>query len=205
MNTKNFLIVLVGAAVAGVLLGGAFITGVALGRTQADEGPEVSTLQAPTAPEATTETTLVQIDPAEMQRLRQQVASGEITQDEVVGRIRSRLGSQAGPGGFGSFAPSGGLTGTVSSTDEGSISLETGGGRTVQVAVGPDTKVRALKDIPLSDLARDSNVFVTGEQSDSGGFQASAVFVIPEEGLGVFRGMGGGSGRGDGVELRSAP
>ena len=80
MNARPFIFAVVAVVILGITLGGAFIAGVALGRTQAEPEPQMSFLQAPSAQgDLAAGGAGGEMSQAQIQELRQRAQSGEIT------------------------------------------------------------------------------------------------------------------------------
>ena len=200
MNAKPFIFAVAAVVVLGIIIGGAFISGVALGRTQAEPEAQAAFPQAPSAQAGLAGGSGGQVDQAQIQQLRQRAQSGEITPEEIQ-RIRAQI-AQTGGGVGGEVltaapADAGGRTmGTVKSVEDGVLTVETFQG-TVTVNVGADTTIQGLTEVPLSDVEVDSMAVVVGESTESGEFDASSVIVLPEgvlPGAGGFRRPGAGFG-----------
>ena len=206
MNARPFIFAVVAVVILGITLGGAFIAGVALGRTQAEPEPQMSFLQAPSAQgDLAAGGAGGEMSQAQIQELRQRAQSGEITPEQIQ-QIRAQTAQTGGVVGgevlTTSQADAGGRTiGTVKSVEDGVLTVETFQG-TVQVKVGEDTKIQGLTEVSLSDVEVDSMAVVVGESTESGELDASSVIVLPEgvlPGAGGFRRPGagvGGAGRG---------
>ena len=206
MNAKPFILAVAAVVVLGIIIGGAFFGGVALGRTQAEsEEPEMSFIQAPSAQGGLAAGGAGgEVSQAQIQELRQRAQSGEITPEENQ-RIRAQIaqtggGTVAGAPGAAPAEAGGRVTGTVKSVKDGVMTVETFQG-TVTVNVGADTTIQGLTEVPLSDVEVDSMAVVVGESTESGELDASSVIVLPEgvlPGAGGFRRAGAGFGGGGG-------
>ena len=200
MNAKTFIFAVAAVVVLGFIIGGAFISGVALGRTQAEPEAQPAFPQAPSAQAGLAGGSGGQVDQAQIQQLRQRAESGEITPEEMQ-QIRAQI-AQTGGGVGGEVltaapADAGGRTmGTVKSVKDGVMTVETFQG-TVTVNVGADTTIQGLTEVPLSDVQVDSMAVVVGESTESGELDASSVIVLPEgvlPGAEGFRRAGAGFG-----------
>ena len=205
MNARPFVFAVAAVVIMGIIIGGAFIAGVALGRTQAEPEPQMSFIQAPSAQGGLAAGGAGgEMSQAQIQELRQRAQSGEITPEEIQ-QIRAQT-AQTGGGVGGEVltaaqADAGGRTmGTVKSVEDGIMTVETFQG-TIQVNVDADTTIQGLTEVSLSDVEVDSMAVVVGESTESGELDASSVIVLPEGilGAGGFRRPGagmGGAGRG---------
>ena len=201
MNAKPFIFAMASVLILGIIIGGAFIGGVALGRAQAEsEEPEMSFIQAPSAQGGVAAAGGGgELSQAQIQELRQRAQSGEITPEEIQ-QIRAQTAQTGGVVGgevlTTSQADAGGRTmGTVKSVEDGVLTVETFQG-TIQVNVDSDTTVQGLTEVALSDVEVDSTAVVVGESTESGELDASSVIVLPEGilGAGGFRRPGAGAG-----------
>ena len=224
MNARPFIFAVVAVVILGITLGGAFIAGVALGRTQAEPEPQMSFLQAPSAQgDLAAGGAGGEMSQAQIQELRQRAQSGEITPEQIQQiRAQTQAGggasggatvvsgeaqtdqTQAPSGGTGQSGPPAGLgqlgaggrtIGTVKSIDDGVLTVETFQG-TVQVNIDEDTTLQGLTKVSLSDVEVDSMAVLVGERTESGEFDASSVIVLPE---GVLPGAGGFRRAGAGI------
>ena len=202
MNARPFIFAVAAVVIMGIIIGGAFIAGVALGRTQAEPEPQMSFIQAPSAQGGLAAGGAGgEMSQAQIQELRQRAQSGEITPEEIQ-QIRAQTAQTGGVVGgevlTAAQADAGGRTiGTVKSVEDGVLTVETFQG-TVQVNVGSDTKIQGLTEVPLSGVEVDSTAVIVGESTESGEFDASSVTVLPE-GVLQSRGVripGAGVGRG---------
>ena len=146
MNAKPFIFAVAAVVIMGIIIGGAFIAGVALGRTQAEPEPQMSFIQAPSAQGGLAAGGAGgEMSQAQIQELRQRAQSGEITPEEIQ-QIRAQT-AQTGGGVGGEVltaaqADAGGRTmGTVKSVGDGIMTVETFQG-TIQVNVDADTKIQ---------------------------------------------------------------
>ena len=228
MNARPFIFAVVAVVILGITLGGSFIAGVALGRTQAEAEPQMPFPQAPSAQAGIAGGSGGQLDQAQIQELRQRAQSGEISPEEMQ-QIRAQMqtggggpggatvvsgeaqtdqtqapsggtGQSGPPAGLGQLGAGGRTIGTVKSIDDGVLTVETFQG-TVQVNVDADTTLQGLTKVSLSDVEVDSMAVLVGERTESGEFDASSVIVLPEgvlPGAGGFRRAGAGIGAGGG-------
>ena len=211
MNSKAFVLLLVTVLVLGAGLGGAFAGGLALGKSQDDEGipstvvPSASSV-APGDQEAAGQPD--QIDQPDLSDLRQRFQSGEITQEELA-ELREQFQGQAGGFGGGQgfggaggqrfggaggqgFGGGGGLVGTVESLDGNMLTVNTPQGPLL-AALGEETLIQMFAEGSLSDLSVGTRVTVTGQRGEDGSVEAVSILIIPE-GAGGFPAGGFGSG-----------
>ena len=211
MSPRQFIVAIVVVVVVGIVLGGSFVAGVALGRTQFN----LELASFPVAPSSSRSAvadpegqTGAEIDAAQLQQLRQRAQSGEISQEELA-RLREQLGRgnagaptssvltaresaapQQGPaGGFGRmFGSMDRTVGTVSSMEDGGLIIDTLDGP-VDVTVGQETEILGLAERELGDLTVGATVVVSGSRSDSGEVVATSITELPADMLGP--GVGG--------------
>ena len=194
MNTRAFIVTLIGVIILGVGFGGSFIGGFAYGRTQEPAEPEPSfSMPAPQRGQQATAAQVEQIDPAQLERFRQAAQGAQAGQ------------STGAVGGLGAAVGSGRNTfGAVESVGEDSITVTTPQG-TVTVTVSDSTTVQGFSDMPLSALQADANVLIAGERDDAGNVEASSIIVLPEGDQSAMFGVPGrnpqtgGEGRGAGA------
>ncbi len=221
MSNKTFVGVLVAVLVVGAAIGGAFFTGLTVGKGQQTDTPVV-TLTAPPGsqanPSASGAGAAAVVLPSGQQVQGTVFESSEIrvegldgSPEEVAAQIRQQLREQLGGGGgggglFGGGAGFGLQAGTIESVDGSTITLNTQQGP-LEVSVGDETNIQMTSEVPLSDLETGMTVTVTGQRGEDGNFTADNVVVVPEgaEGLpfGGFRpgrgGFGGGGFGGGGL------
>lgn len=148
-----------------------------------------------------------QLDQEQLDQLRQQFQGqfgqgggnqqvpGQLTQEQR-DQFRRQFQGQFGQGGGGQgFGDGGGFTGTIESIVDGVITIETTRGP-LQATIDDDTTIRRFSQGMLSDLPIGAQVRLTGQQGEDGTFEATSVFMVPEDG--GFGGFGGGlfGGRG---------
>ena len=133
MSTKAFISLVVGVLVLGAVIAGSFLGGLAIGKNQeAEAAAAIAPVpQAPTLATQPSEETAGQ----NLAQLREQLQSGELTQEDLAQLRRQFL--DAGSGGFGGGRPRGGsvgfggrrgLTGTIESVEGATVTLNTSGG-----------------------------------------------------------------------------
>ena len=145
-----------------------------------------------------------QLDQEQLNQLRQQFQGqfgggggnqqfqGQLTQeqrDQFRAQFQGQLGQGGGGQGFGGIGGRGGLTGTIESIVDGVITIETPRGP-LQAIIDDDTTIQMFSQGTLSDLPVGAQVRVTGQEGEDGVFEASSVFMIPDDG--GFGGFGGG-------------
>ena len=168
MNTKGFLQLLAAVLVLGVVVGGAFSLGLALGGN-VGEGTTWTqdVLTPPSAP-----------------------STGQQIQDSLgedqVQRIRQQFQERLAQGGVQPFPGRGKVLGTIEKVEGNSITVQTAQGP-VQAKTDGDTTIQVLEAGSLDDLQTGMTVVVTGQPGEDGAVAATSVFVTPE---GV--GFGGG-------------
>ncbi|MCH7745263.1 MAG: hypothetical protein IIC84_04235 [Chloroflexi bacterium] len=128
-----------------------------------------------------------QLDQEQLDQLRQQFQGqfgGGGGNQQFQGQFTQGAGGGQGFGGRGD------LTGTVESIVDGIITIETPRGP-LQATITDDTTIQRFSQGTLSDLPVGAQVRVTGQQGEDGTFEATSVFMLPEDGFGVG-GFGGG-------------
>jgi len=186
MNTKAFVLLLVGVLLLGGSIGGAFAGGIALGKSQGEDVAEgdlavESTLSLGQQPSG--QQTLGQAGQEQMAELRERIRSGQISEEDMA-QMREQF---LGPVGQ-DFAMRGGLTGAIEEIEGGTITVNTSQGP-LQAIVGEDTTIQKFAEVTLSDLLEGMQVTVIGQPGEDGAVEAVSIVVIPE-GAGGF--MGGG-------------
>ena len=166
MNTRAFIVTLIGVIILGVGFGGSFIGGFAYGRTQ--EPVELEPSFSIPAPQRGQQGAAVlqvqQIDPAQIERFRQAVAQG------------GQAGQPTGAFGRQSAA----MTGAIESVDDQTITVNTRQGP-MTAAVTSDTQVRGFVEMSLAALEPGVPVAVTGDPDDAGVLQAASITVLPDD------------------------
>ena len=129
----------------------------------------------------------------EIQQLRQQMQSGQLSEEEVQQAIQ-RLRAQFGGGQGGPFGGDAGsvAVGPIESVAEDTITVKTELA-SVTASVGEDTNVRITSILDPSTLNDGSQVMVISERVE-GSTLARVITIVPE-GQGAFGGGQGGRGR----------
>ena len=181
MTSRSFTL-LIGVVVAlGISIGGAFVGGIALGKSQDAEAPQ-------TAPEVPAPSGGFQqpdgADAASLDLLRQRIQSGDATPEELA-QLRQQFQGQGqfGGGGFGGGRPGGGgfgqgLTGTIDAVDGNVITVDTPQGP-LQATVTDETTIQTFSVGTLEDLLQGVRVTVIG-QSEGGTVEARSILLLPE-------------------------
>lgn len=175
MNSKSFIPLLIGVLVLGGSLGGAFVGGMALGKSQAEASSN-------SAPLSSTDQQPGQTDQERLDALLQQIQSGEVdpsTRDQ----FQQQFQGQFGGGGF----SGGGLTGPIEGIEGTTVTVNTPQGP-LQASIGPDTTIRLFTEGALADLLVGMNVTITGQPGEDGTVQAVSVILVPEGSTGFFGG-----------------
>lgn len=189
MTGRSFTL-LIGVVVAlGISIGGAFVGGIALGKSQDAEGAQ-ATSEAP-APSGGFQQSDGGADAASLDLLRQRIRSGDATPEELA-ELRQQLQGegQFGGGGFGGGRLGGGglgtgLTGTIEAVDGNVITVDTPQGP-LQATVTDETAIQLFSEGSLADLLEGLRVTVIGQRQD-GAVEASSILLLPE-GEGFFGG-----------------
>ena len=200
MNTKPFVTLLVAVLVIGGSLGGAFAGGVALGKSQEEEGaPSTQSAQAPSSP---VQQPSGQAGQQSLDQLRQQIQSGEVDPEDL-SQLRQQFQGQFGqgagcvgadgsvPGGRG-LAGGAGLTGTIENIEDNTVTVNTSQGP-LQATIGADTTIQIFTEGTLAELRTGLRVTVTGQRTEDGNVAARSILLAPEGANGFFdRGFSGG-------------
>ena len=190
---RAFMILLVSALVLGGSLGGAFVGGVALGKSNNEETPAVSfptptissSLQQPDEGGAPSQVSDLHqqlgegIVPSQVGDLRQRFRSGELTPEELRALRGGRQQLGSGPGGDTSRLGPGarpGVRGTIAKVVGNQVSIETPLGQ-IQALVGTDTVIRILLEGSLKDLEEGMSVTVNGQPGEDGTIEANTISV----------------------------
>ncbi|MSQ40056.1 MAG: hypothetical protein EXR55_00010 [Dehalococcoidia bacterium] len=160
------MIVLVAVLLLGAGLGGAFASGLALGKSQGSAAAR-STLSAPST-SGSGQRSQGQLTPEQMQQLRQQ------------------LQGQSGQGGFGGFAGRGGLTGTVDKVEGNTVTITTAQGP-LQATLSADTTIQKTTVGTVADLTPGLRVTVVSQRGTDGAVTARFIVITPE-GVNLFGG-----------------
>ena len=201
MSSKSFVLVLVGVLVLGGTIGGSFVAGLVVGggdSAEAEAAANVVTLPSPGGSGATAQTTEAPpVGSLSLAEIRQQVESGELTQDDVA-QLRQQFqrgGIGGATGGFEGGLAGGALSGALESVEGDKITVNTAQGP-LQVTIGPETVIQRTEVVTLTsdDLVEGIQVRVAGERNEVGVVEAVSIFVVPE-GDAAFGGFGGFGGR----------
>ena len=181
MQTKPFVLMLVGVLVLGGSLIGAFAGGVAVGKGRVEESAQavLQSAQATPTPGPLSE---VEISEEQLEQIRQRF------QDARLGDGGAGFG-----GGGAGFEGRGGLSGTVEGIEGGTVTVQTSQGPLL-AAVGEDTVIQMFAQGTLGDLQAGATVTVIGPTGEDGTVDAQSIIIAPEGGAGLF---GGGFSAGD--------
>ena len=181
MNTKVFVWLLAAMLALGGSIGGAFVGGIALGKSREAEAAQVgSPALSPDGDSAGPSGGSVADT---LSQLQQRFRSGDLDQEDLAGlrqRFQGEFERGFGGGGIGDFDLSArtGLTGTVEAIVGDTLTIETARGP-VQASIGADTAIQMFSD---------------------GSLEAVRIFIVPEDGGGFAGGggfLGGRRQRGD--------
>ena len=182
MTSRSFTL-LIGVVVAlGVSIGGAFVGGIALGKSQEVEAAQ-ATPEAPALsggfrrPDGA--------DTASLDLVRQRIQSGDATPEELA-QLRQGFRSGQGFGGQG-FSGRGGLSGTIENLEGNTITVNTPQGP-LQAAVEADTIIQIFAVGTLADLLEGVRVTVFGQRGEDGAVQARSILLVPEGAEGLLDG-----------------
>jgi hypothetical protein len=186
--------------VLGVSLGGAFVGGVALGKSQGDDSADVnsgalagSSLQQQATDQSGQVFQRGSASPEDLASLRERFQSGELGSEELA-QIRQRFQSeedtpdelsqirqQFGQGSGGRGA----LTGTVNDVEGNTMTVETAQGP-LRATINDETVLQKLAVIEPDDLQAGAQVAVIGQPGEDGLVVARLVFITPEGAAGFF-------------------
>ncbi len=196
MKTKAFVSLLGVVLLVGAGLGGAFASGLALGKSQGAAAARTT----PAAPSTTStthesQTQLTQEQLARLQQLRQQAQQGQLTpaQQQELQQLLQHVQGQFGQGGTGGFAGRGGLTGTIERIEGNTVTITTAQGP-LQATLDADTTIQKTTVGAVADLTPGLRVTVVGQRGADGAVTARSI-VITTEGVNLF---GGGAFSGGG-------
>jgi len=192
MENKAFIFILLGVLLIGGVVGGAFFGGVALGKNQGTDTAPITAVSQPSSIGGQLSTG--QADQPTLDRLRERIASGEATQEELAQLRQQFQGQQGFGGGFGGLTGRGGLTGTIQKVEGNAVTVNTAQG-ILQVTIGTDTVIQQTATILPEELLEGMRVTVNGERDESGAVNAVTIFVIGEGAEG-FQGRGFRTGGG---------
>jgi len=184
MNTKSFVTLVIAILVLGGSLGGAFVSGIALGKNQEDD---VTLNSASTQlPSGTDQQASGQLTQEQLDQFRQQIQSGEFdpeNRDQFRRQFQDQFG-QGGPGDLG-FGGAGGLTGTIEGIEGDTITINTAQGP-LQATISTDTTIQIFAEGTLTDLENGDQVTVRGQRREDGTVEATSITVTPEGLGGLF-------------------
>ena len=211
--TKTFLVSLIFVLVLGISWGGAFVGGVALGKSQSDDdglGGSSAPLPFSARQGVSGQAGQQPTDQARRQfgsggpsqqdlaQLRQRLQSGEINPEDLE-RLRQQFSgqqssgqqssSQQSSGRFGQgISGRGGVTGTIENVEGNRVTVETAQGPQT-VIIGEDTVIQKPVTGTLEDLQQGVRIAAFGQTVEDPGAGARFVVLIPE---GTEGGFGGG-------------
>ena len=190
MNTKAFVLLLVAVLVVGGSLGGAFVDGMAIGKSQESEAAQ-SVPTATLTPPGSGRQAADEASPPSLIELRQRLQSGQATPEDLAQLRKQFQGGFAAGGGDVAFGGGARVSGTVTvNTAQGLL----------RAAVGPETTIHRIAQVTLADLTEGAQITVVGQRAEDGTVEATSIMLTPEgaDGFfgGGFRGRGGfGRGR----------
>ncbi len=162
MKTKAFMLLLVGVLVVGVGLGGAFASGMAIGKSQGKEAAQK---------------TLPTLSPS---------GSGQLTQEQLQ-QLRQQFQGQTSQGGAQGLPGRGGLTGTVEKIEGNTVTVNTAQGP-LQANIGADTTIQMSVQGTAQDLKAGLRVTVVGQRGTDGTVTATSIIITPAGVDGLFGG-----------------
>jgi len=153
---KRFIVLLVVAVVAGAAIGGSFVGGVALGKTQGKE-------------EAA----------KDLQTRASQFGSRLLPGGQTGTSGTTGFTPGAVPGG--AVFTQRGVGGTVEKIEGDTVTVKSADGSTVLVLTSTDTNIQINKQGTLADLAVGENITVMGEKQADGTVKATGIFTTQGE------------------------
>ena len=184
MNTKAFLLLLVGVLVLGGSIGGAFAGGIVLGKSQGEEAAPTSPYSLPQSDQ--TQQLPGQLSQEQLEQMRQQMQSGQLSPEQL-DQFRQQMQDQLGQGAGGmGFAGRGGLTGIIEKIEGSTLTVNTAQGP-LQATIGADTTIQMFSQGALADMETGIQVTVTGQRAEDGTVEATSILITPE-GVGGFPG-----------------
>ena len=181
--TKTFSLFLMLALVLGVSLGGAFVGGVVLGKSQGQtstEEREAGRLSSEAGRQSPGQFGGDRSD--RPNRGFRPGGSLEQGQEGSRDRLRDRADLDSDGRRFGDRA---GIFGTVERVDGDNVTVTTPRGP-VTVTVGPETAIQRMVEGSLQDLKEEVRIRVIGPRDEEGNVQARAIILIPAGVDGVF-------------------
>jgi hypothetical protein len=152
MRQRSFITLLIVIVVAGGIIGGAFVGGMALGKSQGEEEAN--------------------------QDMFSQFQSHFGTEGPQEGEGTFQPGDELTEG-FGGLVGRGATMGTVEEVENNTITLSMAG-NTVHVIVSEDTIIQKMGEGSLDDILPGTSISVTGEELEDGSIEATNIFVTPE-------------------------
>jgi hypothetical protein len=193
VNTRSFLLLLVAVLVLGGGLGGAFVGGIAVGKSQ-ESDTDSAVLSAPVAAAADQQAQALP-DQQTRDQLRQRLQGGDVS-DEELAELRQQFqgsgGFGAGAGPFGGGGGRGGLIGTVEEISDGILTIDTPQGP-LRATISADTTIQVFAEGTAEDIETGTQVTVVGVRGEDGTVVASSITVTPGTDGGFF--FGGGQRR----------
>ena len=178
MSTKAFISLMVAVLVLGTVVGGSFLGGLVIGKSQEADAAASVTL-VPQGSGLTDELTLG--------RFREQIQSGQLSQEDLT-QLRQQFQGQFGGGGPGGggfaggtrFGSGGGLIGIIEKVERNTLTVNTSQG-TLLATIDDDTIIRKTIEVTSAELTEGTRVTVAGARGEDGTVQANSIFVLPED------------------------
>lgn len=190
--TKSFLFLIGLALVLGVGLGGAFIGGVAFGKSQGDSTANVQGVAAFGAGGSQSSGFAGRNQSGG--GLQQGSSATGVTPQSGNGTNSGSSFQRGGQGSSNGAFGRGGLMGTVESIDGNTLTITTTQGP-VKATLSEGTTITKYVEATAGDLKVGDQVRVLGDETGSDGVDATAVTIIPQDSVG-FQGRGFSGGRG---------
>ena len=174
MNTKAFVLLLVGVLVLGGSLGGAFAGGMALGKSQGEAEEE----SVQPLPSSLGQQSSGQLGQAQADRMQQRLESAQLSPEDL-DQLRQQFQGQLGQGVVGpGLLGQGSLIGTIEGIEGNTLTVNTAQGP-LQATIGADTTIQRFAEGTLADLLEGMQVTVAGQRGDDGTVEARSILVVP--------------------------
>lgn len=151
MKQKSFIILVVTVVILGGIIGGAFVGGIAIGKSQGQD----------------------EINQDTQSRL------GEFASRFGKGELQKEM-PQPGSQFPGSLLGKRGTMGTVEKIEGNVVTITTMQGATIRVLISDSTAIQKMAEGELADISPGASVTVSGEQQEDGSIKATSVFMTPE-------------------------
>ena len=185
MTNKSFILLIAVVAALGVSIGGAFVGGIALGKSQDAEASQVAAFP-PDPAAGFQQANGGSSESAPLAQIRQRLQSGDATPEELAELRQQFQGGGFGGGGLLGGGFGAGLTGTIDAVDGNVVTVNTPQGP-LQAIITEETTIQTFAEGTLEDLLQGMRVTVVGQRGE-GTVEASAILLLPDDGQGFFGG-----------------